>query len=101
MGIIRVLDHVERCYNSADGKVIHDVIEARLKKNEQVVVSFDGVDSVPSSFVNTALISLLETFDFQRIKNLLRFKDTNSQINEMIKTRFDFEVHKRRDGHPA
>jgi hypothetical protein len=91
MGLIRVLDHVNRCYNSADGQIIHDVIDARLRNNEELTVSFAGVDSVPSSFVNSALISLLERYDFDQIKRMLRFVDTNSQINEMIRSRFTFE----------
>lgn len=94
MGMIRVLDYVDQCYNSADGKIIHDVIESRLKSDEPLTVSFAGVDSVPSSFVNTALISLLNLYDFNQIKRLLRFVDTNSQINDMIRTRFTFEVNR-------
>jgi hypothetical protein len=94
MGLIRVLDYVDRCYNSADGQIIHDVIEARLKKDEQLTVSFAGVDSVPSSFVNAALISLLESYDFGEIKKRIRFSDTNSEINEMIRSRFTFEANR-------
>lgn len=94
MGVIRVLDYVDRCYNSEDGKIIRDVIEAQLKNNESLTVSFSGVDSVPSSFVNTALISLLDRYDFIQIKRLLRFSDTTSQINDMIRSRFTFEANR-------
>lgn len=94
MGVIRVLDYVDHCYNSEDGKIIHDVIEARLKEDEPLLVSFSGVDSVPSSFVNTALVSLLARYEFSQIKRLLRFADTTSQINDMIRSRFNFEVNR-------
>jgi hypothetical protein len=94
MGMIRVLDYVDRCYNSADGQIIHDVIEFHLRKSEQLTVSFSGVDSVPSSFVNTALISLLKSYDFGQIKQLLRFSDTTSEINDMIRSRFTFEANR-------
>lgn len=94
MGIIRVLDYVDRCYNSDDGQVIRDIIEKRLKVEDGLIVSFSGVDSVPSSFVNTALISLLERYDFSQIKRRLRFADTNSQINDMIRSRFAFEANR-------
>lgn len=92
MGTIRVLEHVDQCYNSADGLVIHDVVLRALRGDEPVVVSFSGVDSVPSSFVNTALISLLKDLPFSTIKGRLRFVDTNSQINDMIRSRFAFEI---------
>jgi hypothetical protein len=95
MGLIRVLDHVERCYNANDGQIIHDVIEQQLRSSDSVTLSFDGVDSVPSSFVNVALISFLDQYEFDEIKRKLRFVKTSSQINEMIRTRFSFEAKRK------
>lgn len=95
MGTIRVLEHVQHCYNGDDGQVIHEILSSELKKeNEVITLSFSGVDSVPSSFVNSALISLLKDFPFTKIKLRLKFENTNSQINEMIKSRFSFELEK-------
>ncbi|NHZ83696.1 DUF4325 domain-containing protein [Massilia sp. CCM 8695] len=98
MGMIRVLDFVDRCYNGEDGQVIHDIIVSRLPTEVELFVSLEGVDSVPSSFVNVAFISLLDFLSFNEIKRRLRFVNTNSQINEMIKSRFAFEA-KRRAAH--
>lgn len=95
MGMIRVLDLVDRCYNGEDGQVIHDAIVSKLKSDEQLVVSLEGVDSVPSSFVNVAFISLLDMWNFDEIKRRLRFVNTNSQINDMIRSRFSFEAKRR------
>lgn len=95
MGLIRVLDFVEQCYNANDGQIIHDVIEKRWHQNDKVTLSFDGVDAVPSSFVNVALISFLDNHDFEEIKRKLRFVNTSSQINEMIRSRFSFEAKRK------
>jgi hypothetical protein len=95
MGMIRVLDHVDRCYNGEDGQVIHDVIASHFSSEPEVLVSLEGVESVPSSFVNVAFISLLDQWSFTEIKKRLRFVNTNSQINEMIRSRFNFEVKRR------
>lgn len=95
MGLIRVLDLVDRCYNSEDGEVIHDAIVARLPSDSELFVSLDGVDSVPSSFVNVAFIRLLERMSFDEIKRKIHFVNTNSQINEMIKSRFTFEAKRQ------
>lgn len=95
MGLIRVLDHVERCYNASDGEVIHNVIAQKWRQGESVTLSFDGVDSVPSSFVNVALINFLDQYEFDEIKRKLRFTNTTSQINEMIRTRFAFESKRK------
>lgn len=95
MGLIRVLDFVDRCYNSDDGQVIHDVIVDRLKNDCELIVSMDGVDSVPSSFVNVAFISLLDFLSFNEVKQRVHFVNTNSQINDMIRSRFNFEAKRR------
>lgn len=95
MGLIRVLDFVDRCYNSEDGEVIHDVIVARLSTEPELLVSLEGIDSVPSSFVNVAFIRLLELMSFDEIKRRVRFINTNSQINEMIRSRFVFEAKRQ------
>lgn len=95
MGLIRILDHVERCYNANDGQIIHDIIEKEWRKHDRITLSFEGVDSAPSSFVNVALISFLDDHDFDEIKRKLRFVNTSSQINEMIRTRFTFEAQRK------
>jgi hypothetical protein len=93
--VIRALDLVPQCYSQEDGHKVYKVIQPLLSKGEQIELSFEGVDTVPSSFVNTALIRLLDVISFDRIRSNLRFVNTTKQINEMIKMRFDFEVNKR------
>ncbi|NEN75582.1 STAS-like domain-containing protein [Pelistega sp. NLN82] len=71
------------------------IIHPYLEQGEQVIVSFEGVDSLPSSFVNTALLPLLHHFSFKTIKESLFFENTNSQINTMIKDRFKSATEKQ------
>ncbi|WP_321999360.1 STAS-like domain-containing protein [Bacillus pumilus] len=94
--LVKVLDHVERCYSNNDGQLIQTMIKSAFRNDEIITLSFKGVDGVTSSFVNTALIDLLEEFGFDFIKNHLAFSDTNSQINKLINDRFKFEVKKRK-----
>lgn len=90
--VIRALDLVRQCYNHADGDIIYHAIEQRLLAGEDVTLSFEGVSTLPSSFVNAALIPLLSQFSFEQIKRRLRFAHTNSQMNAMIRSRFNFEA---------
>lgn len=90
--VIKVLDYVDQCQSNSDGIVIHNIIKPKLDNGEEVVLSFEGVPSLPSSFVNSALISLLDEMPFERIKSLVRFAHTNSQMNSMIRDRFEFEI---------
>ncbi|MFV8825722.1 STAS-like domain-containing protein [Thauera sp. WH-2] len=92
---IEVVRISPRCYTNEDGDKIHQHIYPLLKKGELVELSFKGIDVIPSSFANTALISLLEHFDFEYLKTHLFFKETSRQINDMIRTRFSFEVSRR------
>jgi len=71
MGVIRVLDHVRHCYSNADGLVIQAVIKQQFDLGNKVVLSFEGVDSVSSSFINSAFIELLDFYDFEFIKKNL------------------------------
>ena len=95
MVTIRVLDVVPRTFNNEDGREVHDAIREALAREEVVTLSFDGVDSVPSSFINSALITLLGELSFDDVRRRLRFVRTNSQINEMIRSRFIQEVDRR------
>lgn len=92
MVVVNVLNHVERCYSNEDGTKIFKLLTKYLNKGEIVILSFEGVNSLTSSFTNTALIELLKEYDFNYIKNNLRFTNSNKNINEMIKHRFAFEV---------
>ncbi|WP_251941782.1 STAS-like domain-containing protein [Salinibacter ruber] len=95
--VIKVGDHVKRCYSNEDGREIREQIKPLLLGGREVTVSFEGFDSVTSSFVNSAFIELLSSLDFGEIKERLDFADSNRQINRTIKRRFSFEVNERID----
>ena len=57
-----------------------------------VTVSFDGVKTATSSFVNVAFVQLLSSYSFQDIKSRLRVVDLTRQINDMIKSRMEREA---------
>ncbi|MCM3404270.1 STAS-like domain-containing protein [Cytobacillus oceanisediminis] len=95
MVFINILDHVEKCYSNADGDVIYYEIKKAFDHNSPVTVSFKGVTSLNSSFVNSAFIELLNDFDFSYIRQNLKFTNSTAQINSIIKNRFSFEVNKK------
>lgn len=97
MELVKVFKHVNQCYSNEDGQVIHREIINKLSDGKNVTVSFDNVDGVTSSFVNSALIELLEDYTFDFIKTKIKFTNTSKQINDIINQRFKFEVNKRRN----
>lgn len=82
--VITALDHVPQCYTSADGLVIAGLLRRCLRSGE-VTLSLAGVDDVPSSFVNSAIVSLLDEFSASEIRQRLSIVDSNRQINDMIR----------------
>lgn len=93
--VIYILEHVKTASSYEDGEVIFNLISSALKNNENVTLSFKNISSVPSAFVNSALIRLLETFDFDVIRNKLTFIDTTKHINDLVKSRFAFVISKK------
>lgn len=92
--VINILDYVETASSYEDGEVIFKLIKDALKKNETVILSFNAISSVPSAFINSALIRLLDDFDFDLIRKKITFINTTKHINELIRNRFAFVVSK-------
>ena len=82
--VIQALDHVDRCYTASDGEVIRALIHAYFARGQKVVVSFEGVGDVPSSFVNAAFVQLLNDFPADFIRSHLATTNASRQINKMI-----------------
>ncbi|UYT10740.1 STAS-like domain-containing protein [Lactococcus garvieae] len=80
--------------NNASGEILFQQIKNLFENQESVVVSFQGISDISSSFVNSAFIDLLNEYDFDYIRKNLKFINSTKQINSLIKDRFTFEVKK-------
>lgn len=90
MVVIKILDLVNQASTYEDGDILFNKINQSFNDGEAVTVSFSGIHAVPSAFVNSAFVRLLENFDFEFIKRNLKFIETTKFINELIKDRFYF-----------
>ena len=95
--VIKVTDYIKQCYSNSDGQIIRNLISTVFSDGQKVKVSFENVDSVTSSFVNTAFIALLDSFTYDFIRSCMSFSNSTKQINKMIKDRFEFEVSERKE----
>jgi STAS-like domain of unknown function (DUF4325) len=91
--VIRILDHVQFPSGYDNGEIIFDLIKSGLDKDEEVIVSFDGIHAVASPFVNAAFLRLIEFMPFEKIKRLLKIQNSTKDINELVKARFNFVVN--------
>ncbi|MGZ0020046.1 STAS-like domain-containing protein [Nitrosomonas sp. wSCUT-2] len=92
--VIIIKNHVRTTSSYEDGEKIFNLIYPEIAKNKSVSVSFDGIDSVPSAFINAAFIRLLEKFSFEHIRNYLKITNSTHHINTLIRNRFAFVVKK-------
>ena len=72
---------------------MHAQIRACLAADDVVVISFDGIQTATSSFVNSAFIPLLADLELDRLKRQLKIIRSTRQINDMIKTRMERQAH--------
>ncbi len=93
--VIEISRYVDKPSSYEDGELIFKLIRQEMKKGEKAVVSFSGISSVPSAFVNSAFIRLVEEFSFDEIRSLLVITDSTKHINDLIKSRFDFVSTKK------
>jgi len=59
-----------------------------------VIVSFAGVDTVTTSFVNAAFVPFLETIGFEAFKRRVRIVDATRPTIDLIKHRMNFEARR-------
>ena len=92
MGVIRVQSICGAADTGPQGDKLYDVMSAALSRYDQIVISFDGVDTATSSFVNASFVRLLSHVSFDEIKQRLKVINSTRQINDMIKRRLTREA---------
>ena len=88
--VVRVLDHVETASTYDDGEKIFALIRPAIERNEVVTVSFEGLLAVPSAFINSAFVRLLETIAPEQVRSHLRIVNSTRQINDLLRSRIAF-----------
>ncbi|MEX4003601.1 STAS-like domain-containing protein [Paraburkholderia sp. EG285A] len=73
------------CISAEDGQRVHDVIAARLRAKEPVAVSFAGIETLISAFLNAAIGQLYGEFSEVTIRELLTVVDMNREDLALLK----------------
>lgn len=79
--VIRIFEVVGSalCVASDDGQKVHDQIAAALREGQKVQLSFLGVKSLTSAFLNAAVGQLYSEFSEDAVKNGLLVSDDIEQ----------------------
>jgi len=86
--VIYVKEFVTSCDTNSQGDQLRNKIINHLKKNTKVTVNFSGINNVTTSFINSALISLIDDYDLLTIKERVIIKKVNRQVGDLIRKSF-------------
>ena len=73
------------CVASGDGQKVYDRLDAALKSNRIVALSFYNVTTLTSAFLNAAIGQLYGTFSEEQIRAQLRVKDMEQDDLALLK----------------
>jgi pantothenate kinase-related protein Tda10 len=90
--VIQVNSLVSVAITEADGAAVFSELKQALAQAEIATVSFAGIKTASTSFVNTAFAPLLDLMSFEDIKRRVRVVESTRQINHMIKWRLEAEA---------
>ena len=90
------------CVASDDGQKVHKHLDAALKANQEIFLSFGNVTALTAAFLNTAMGQLYGTFSEEKIRSLLKVEDAEQDdlalLNSVINNaRLYFKDPKRYD----
>lgn len=77
---------------ASQGELLFKKLIASLSSSENVALSFKGIETATSSFVNAGFVQLLSLMPFEDIKRRVKVVDSTRQINDMIKRRLSREA---------
>jgi hypothetical protein len=87
---IRVRDYAPLAATHEDGDVIFRLVADALRAGSEVTVSFNGIAAVPSAFINSAFVRLIDTVPFEEIRERVHFSESTKAINDLLRTRLTF-----------
>lgn len=83
--LINVSDICISTYTNADGQTLKAAVTKLLSGCDTVVVSFHGIDSVSTSFLNSSFGELVSDFGLESIKKRVKITGYTSSLLNSIK----------------
>lgn len=73
------------CVASGDGEKVFERLEAALRRNRNVSLSFRNVSDLTSAFLNAAVGQLYDSYKEEQIRELLSVEDMTPEDMELLK----------------
>lgn len=74
------------CVASDDGQKVHKHLDAALRANQEVVLSFHNVTALTTAFLTAAVGELYETFSEEEIHSLLKVEDIEQDDRVLLRS---------------
>ena len=74
------------CVASDDGQKIYKHLDAALRANQDVVLSFHNVTALTGAFLSTAIGQLYGTFSEEKIRSLLKVENAKPDDLRLLKS---------------
>lgn len=87
--VICVKNVVDGCDTNEQGIVVYRRMRSELGSGRFIVLDFSGVSNVTSSFVNSAIVQLIDDLGYDFVRNFVAIKGVNRQIGMMLRDRMD------------
>jgi STAS-like domain of unknown function (DUF4325) len=87
--VVRIRDIAHGADTADEGAAVLNVLSSAIASEDQIIVSFEGLQTATSSFVNAAFLPLLEKYALYELKRRIRVIESTRQINDMIKNRLN------------
>jgi hypothetical protein len=85
--VIRIREIAGGADTAEQGFAVLLALRAELGRAPLVTVSFEGVVTATSSFINASFVQLLDQMDLEDIKKRVLVLRSSRQINDMIRSR--------------
>jgi|GEM_PF-4404910 len=83
-------------FDPIDSVKVFNALKQGLDRGEEMVLSFKDYNIVPTQFINTAIVQLLNHYDYSFIKYKLKIKDASPNTQKLIMKRFGDEIDSKK-----
>ena len=74
------------CVATDDGQKVHKYLDAALRANQEVVLSFHNITALTGAFLGTAIGQLYGTFSEEKIHSLLKVENAKPDDLRLLKS---------------
>jgi hypothetical protein len=84
METIKVKDITKGTFTNEDGLSVYNAIYSAISENDSIILSFEGITSLSSSFLNSSIGEIIEKFGFDFLKNKIKITKYTPQLSGLI-----------------